>query len=189
MGQRNKSTNETVTVSCPDFKTTVERSLIPPPRNFRKTVSIGSDVYIFDEGLNKKVYKNIFEVYIKKTNVCKELEFFDNRIRYFSVCSFMSSVYVFGGYFNDYNCYKYDKMTQNWWKLANLNVNRYSTTCSVFQGKIVISGGNKKLEYMKSVKAYDHHENKWNFITKYDSTQAPSFFSYNRQQTVYDRRK
>ena len=62
LGVRNKSTNATVTISCPDFKATVERSLIPPPRNFRNTVFIGSDIYISDEDFNKKVYKNIFKV-------------------------------------------------------------------------------------------------------------------------------
>ena len=67
LGKRNKSTNETVTISCPDFIATVERSLIPPPRNFRKTVFIGSDIYTLDEDFNKKVYKNIFKVYSKKT--------------------------------------------------------------------------------------------------------------------------
>ena len=71
MGQRNKSTNETVTVRCPDFKTTVERSLIPPPRNFRKTVLIGSDVYIFDEDFNKKLIKISLRCILKRLKSVK----------------------------------------------------------------------------------------------------------------------
>ena len=37
--------------------------------------------------------------------------------------------------------------------------------CTVFDGKIVISGGfNSGYGYLKSVEAYDHYEDKWNFL-------------------------
>ena len=44
-----------------------------------------------------------------------------------------------------------------------MNFKRFETTCSVFEGKIVVTGGGCG-KYMKSVEAYDHHENKWIII-------------------------
>ena len=136
---------------------------------YRKSVLIAYDVYIFDEDFNKKVYKSIYKLYSKKTKVCKEVKLIDNKIQHFNVCSFMSSVYVIGGLCNVYKCsnkcYKYDKINQKWRKIVSLNVKRFNTPCTVFQGKIVITAGNTYNDSLKSVEAYDLHENKWTYLS------------------------
>ena len=44
-----------------------------------------------------------------------------------------------------------------------MNHYRAFAACTVFEGKIVVSGGMHTV-HLKSVEAYDHYENKWNFL-------------------------
>ena len=83
----------------------------------------------------------------------------DKRVRY-SACSFMKCLYVFGGYSGDFlrSCLKYDTKTSKWTNIANMNNCKEYAACTAFEGKIVVSGGDN-LGKLKSVEAYDHHEN------------------------------
>ena len=167
-----KLTNKVVTISCSDFKLSVERSLIPLRTKLDKTVLIGSEVYIFDRDIKKEVYTDTFKTFSKTTNVCKELKFMESHLKYFSVCSFMSSVYVIGDYLDSYRwlsfysnkCYKHDKLNKTWCEIANLNVKKCDTACSVFEGKIVVTGGSSYSAYLESVEAFDHQRNKWTVL-------------------------
>ena len=44
-----------------------------------------------------------------------------------------------------------------------MNNARSNAACTIFEGKLVVSGGcnNNNDRVLKSVEAYDHHENKW----------------------------
>ena len=77
-------------------------------------------------------------------------------------CSFMKCLYVFGGYlgYRLNTCFKYNLLTGNWVGIASLKKGRCSAACSVYEGRMVVSGGFNKF-ILKSVEAYDHHENKW----------------------------
>ena len=57
---RYESTNEVITINCPDFKTSVENSLISAHMQSRKTIFIGSDAYLLYEN-----YQYTFNVYSK----------------------------------------------------------------------------------------------------------------------------
>ena len=103
--------------------------------------------------------------------------------REFSVCSFMGSLFVFGGHYfyirqrvgqygedrsydhYDYRStsYKYDCKTGKWCTIKHMSSHRSNSSCAVFEGKIVVSGGEKKnyLNLLKSVEAYDFHKNEW----------------------------
>ena len=63
---------------------------------------------------------------------------------------------------------KYDIVNDKWCKLASINQPRYYPACTVYQGKIVVSGGRPSdVEYYqlsKSVEAYDHYKNQWSFL-------------------------
>ena len=88
--------------------------------------------------------------------------------RYFSVCSFMNSIYIIGGYL-DYcsysrGCYKYEINYNKWTKIADLNIDRSSPSCAVFEGKIVATGGYRYTVRIKSAESYDHYENKWSYF-------------------------
>ena len=71
----------------------------------------------------------------------------------------MRSLYIFGGEINQSgSCLKYDTKTSQWSYIAKIKTARVNAACTVFEGKIVVSGGNYNL---KSVEAYDYYENKW----------------------------
>ena len=117
---------------------------------------IGSKLYIFDRVPKGGVYENIFEVYSMKTKVCKKLKLMDNQRINFSVCSFMNCVYFIGGYSNaddkyKAECYKYESMNDNWRQIASLHEQRCLSACSVYEGKIVVTGGCSAEGHLKSV--------------------------------------
>ena len=87
----------------------------------------------------------------------------DIRYRY-CVCSFMKNIYVIGGgglHHNTETCLKYTTRDSKWNSIANMCSTRSCAGCTVFEGRIVVSGGWNGL---KSVEAYDHHENKWTYL-------------------------
>ena len=73
----------------------------------------------------------------------------------YSACSFMKKLYVCGGY-NGYKqhslkcCFKYDTKTSKWTNIADMNNYRYCAACTVFEGKLVVTGGYKRVS-LKSV--------------------------------------
>ena len=58
-------------------------------------------------------------------------------------------------------CLKYDVQQEKWNYIASMNGKRFAAACTVFEGKIVVSGGINDHQKLKSVEAYDYHENKW----------------------------
>ena len=78
----------------------------------------------------------------------------------------MKCLYVFGGY-NGYKkasfvrCFKYDTQTSKWSLIADMNSYRQLPGCTVYEGKIVVTGGCHNNVGLKLVESYDHHENKW----------------------------
>ena len=69
-------------------------------QNSSKTSVIGSNIYVIGGYVRVDDWSPSFEMYSSKTNTWKELEPAIQRLRDFSVCSFMKSIYVIG-------CYKY----------------------------------------------------------------------------------
>ena len=53
------------------------------------------------------------------------------------------------------SCYTYDIDKSVLRTIANLNVVRCYAACTVFEGKIVVTGGNNNDYFIKSVEAYD----------------------------------
>ena len=52
-------------------------------------------------------------------------------------------------------------------KLTDMNKSKYYAACTVFEGKIVVTGGKKYLPLNHayiSVEAYDDYENKWTYL-------------------------
>ena len=78
-------------------------------------------------------------------------------------------MYIIGGWnksrhLNDRSCYTYDIIENKRIKIADLNVARRYVACTVFEGKIVVTGGYFNNRELKSVEAYDYYENKWKFL-------------------------
>ena len=89
-----------------------------------------------------------------KNNICM----IDERKSY-NVCSFLKQVFMVGGTDTN-NCVKYDLNTEEWTILPSTQKRRYLAACTVFEGRIIVTGGiyGRRL---KSVETYDHYENKW----------------------------
>ena len=78
----------------------------------------------------------------------------------------MSKLYFIGGYTKSSyisvsSCYTYDINSNIWNKIANLNKVRYNASCTVFESKIVVTGGFNYQSQFKYVEAYYYCENKW----------------------------
>ena len=89
--------------------------------------------------------------------------------RNFSACSFMKNIYVFGGFVKDFrlkSCYMYDKKRSIWIYKASMNDFKQHTACTVYKGKIVLTGGYDGIVGLSSVEAYDYYENKWDFLPR-----------------------
>ena len=87
----------------------------------------------------------------------------------------MSKFYIVGGWtrltrrtksrdINLSSCYTYDINSEVWNIIAELNVARNRTSCTVFEGKVVVTGGYNHNGGLKSVEAYDYYENRWTYL-------------------------
>ena len=90
----------------------------------------------------------------------------------------MQKIYVIGGYrktkpkiFSSVNsCMCYDIKSNNWTFIATMNKRRQKSSCAVFEGRIVVTGGliiensNSVGFYTKTVESYCFHENKWTYF-------------------------
>ena len=167
--------NKVTKLQGPDFRNSVKLSPMLTLQNSSKTSVIGSNIYVIGGYVGVDDWSSFFEVYSAKTNTWKELEPGIQRLRDFSVCSFMKSIYVVGGckYYYDFSlintiqynekkfqsyCYKYK--ANKWTKVADLQTERCFSACAVFEGKIVVTGGGDT----KSIEAYDYYENKRTYL-------------------------
>ena len=99
-------------------------------------------------------------------NVSDSLNKLLDKRQYFCVCIFMKELYVLGGYCDGStnSCLKYSFTHNKWNDISNMNERRSSAACTVFEGKIVVSGGDVYDEVLNSVEAYDHYGKKWTYL-------------------------
>ena len=125
-----------------------------------------SSIWIIYRQGTKKQCVDVFKMYTSSYEFSNNLvELPDTRNNY-CVCSFMKNLYVIGGrvkYESKRTCLKYSTRNSKWYNKASLYNPRFFASCTVFEGKIVVSGGiSDNWKASKSVEAYDLHENKWN---------------------------
>ena len=117
--------------------------------------------------------ENLFIRHSPVLKTWEELNFFNNR--YFdscSMCSFIDSIFLIGGnndYFNGYidverSCVVYDTTSEKYIEVAKMNDNRINAACTVFEGRVVVSGGKNDNWLSRSVEAYDHVADKWSYM-------------------------
>ena len=153
-----------------DTKVYLPRVLKQP--NGCTTVASGSDIYVVDR--YKCSAKFPVDTYSYSTNswksLCPSLEVPRNSC----VCSYMQNLFLIGGAnLNDKCCVFYNKQNDKWTYTAAMMETRRDAACTVFQGKIVFSGGFTEVsdeniygdlmaifDTLRSVEEYDYHENK-----------------------------
>ena len=86
----------------------------------------------------------------------------------FTACSFMDSIYIVGGYVRHSTtntCVEFNTKTLQWKVISNMNEVRTRLACSVFEGRVVVSGGLRGSifinDLLNTVEAYDHVANTW----------------------------
>ena len=169
-----KDLNQVLDVKIPSFEVT-EFPFMEKRHYLLKLTTIKSEIFgIADSYVQYKKLgssRKSVEIFSEKTKTWKHQYIkFEERF-YFCLCSFMSKVYIIGGYIKSKktsisSCYTYNIKNNKRYKIADLNQSRYGAASTVFEGKIVITGGFSKSEnrQLKSVEAYDYYENKWTYL-------------------------
>ena len=85
----------------------------------------------------------------------------------FCACAFMNQIYIVGGE-NEYvehldTCLKFDTKHKQWEEVARMNETRCGASCTVYEGKIVVSGGWNHND-LNTVEAYHHEAIKWSSL-------------------------
>ena len=136
-----------------NFETKVYLPSYLKPRYVNNLVSNSSNLYV--AGYNEiKKYSYSSKIW----NKLPELSYYD----YYCICCFMQKLFVISYLANSNNSKFYDKESNKWCNITAMNKVRQNTACTVFEGKIIVSGGfysRHRKHKLKSVEVYDHHEN------------------------------
>ena len=151
-----------------NFSKTKELPSMLEPRYYCQTVAISSDLFVAG-GYSSDGKSNSIEMFSYKNKAWKNIDFPLNKLYKFCVCSFNKMLYIIGsGIIEDivqkYTCCcsVYDVKTGKWSQKAETNaVRTNSSSCTVFEGKIVVTGG---IYSCYSVEAYDHHKSRWSYL-------------------------
>ena len=100
------------------------------------------------------------------TNEWRDVKRFPGYRFHYSACSFMGKIYILGGTVSRKNkasdCICFDPRTNKFKQIKCLKENRRQSACAVFEGRIVVSGGQDSTKYSKNtVEVYDHINNRW----------------------------
>ena len=124
---------------------------------------IKGELYVFGGNGGRKMEK-----YSPDTNTWKHVTHVVDNRSFFCFCSFMDNVYIIGGIMGNFirgngtaTCFEFNTKSLKWKIVSKMNDVRESSACSVFEGKIVVSGGYYNGNGLNTVEAYDHVENTW----------------------------
>lgn len=129
-----------------------------------KTAVINSDILVVG-GYNtaERILYSVEIVQNNRKSWCYKTKLSDTRNE-FSVCTFKQNLYIIGGRYEHFqklkSCLAYDVKCDRWSQIANMNEKIKHAACTVYEGKIVVTGGDNNERYLKSVEAYDYYENK-----------------------------
>ena len=134
-------------------------------RKVNASIVIGSKIYCIGSRDFNCYINDSFDVYCRRTDRWDSLDEPPILGVEFCACSFMGKIYVFGGCCSKRNSV-YDPESNSWKQLANMIKYRYESSCTVFQGKCIVVGGNEEARKCssKSVETYDHYLDKWSLL-------------------------
>ena len=165
-----KVTNEVLELEIPSFELKKFPSMVKPHRYLDLVVNVKSDILAIcdrtypNESLDKSSIS--VEIYSEKTKNWTH-KYVEMEKRYgYCVSSFISKLYIIGGHSKSIDryislCYTYDVNSNTWNEISGLNKARDCAACTVFEGKIVVTGGEYNWTQLTSVETYDYYEDKW----------------------------
>ena len=143
-----------------------------------KTVCIKGEVYVFG-GYEERNENEKFSVekYSPATNTWNVIAKLHDDRKEFCACAFMDKIFVLGGRYGSCyednadtaSCLQFDTKANSWKEVAAMQQARYSAACTVFNGDIVISGGEhlivhnnyNRTERLNTVESYDVFSDSW----------------------------
>ena len=125
-------------------------------------------VYVFGGFYENKKFQKSVEKYSLTTNKWEIVgEMFDDR-RGFDVCRFMNQLLIYGGCDDTlnpfYSCKNFDTKNNKWYEVARMNKAKVFAASTVYEGRIVVSGGCINNDFnvnIKTIEAYDPFANSW----------------------------
>ena len=124
-----------------------------------KSAVINSELYVSGGYSQDDKFDYSVRKFCKNTKTWTHETQLDVKYERCYICSFKQNLYVFESIFYYERCLTYNIKNDKWSNIANMNDIRQNPACTVFEGKIVVSGGRSK-----SVEAYDYYENKWTYL-------------------------
>ena len=140
-------------------------SLVSNSKYIEESLTFGSSIMIICNQETKKQSFDDLKMCSSSYDLSNNLvQLPDTRYNY-CVCSFMKNHYVIGGivkFQRERTCLRYTTRNSKWENISNLCNARSCAACTVFEGKIVVSGGaSDNWKGSNSVETYDHHDDKW----------------------------
>ena len=143
-----------------DMSASIIKKALASKKNFQ--IFIKGEVYVcVVENYN---FKRIISVkkYSPTTKSWKKLVGkYTNRAN-FCTCYFMGNVYIIGGAHSgksSASCITFNTKNLTWKIIARMNEARSAAACSVFEGRIVVTGGINDNVELNTVESYDHVSN------------------------------
>ena len=155
---------------------------LPIPKYDCRAVASSSTIYVTGK---VKDYNTLSIVkYTFSTKTLNKLPLLKEVNKNYKVCSFMQKVFVISETGNKKPSWFYNKDTNKWTSIASIIDDREGSACTVFEGKIVVSGGVRKkiipnrvypggiannclrqsIINLNSIEAYDYYNNKWSYF-------------------------
>ena len=139
---------------------------MPKNRCYLKVAFCKGELYFFcDLNENNRLVCSV-EKYSMFTKTSQVLNVVDNDRIHYGICTFMNEIYFIGGddqtvSFN--SCEKFSPKDHKFREIAEMKFERAHPACSVFDGRIVVTGGVdlKTNRDLKSVEAYDSVTGSW----------------------------
>ena len=160
----NKVTNDVISFDTSNLCEVNHLLPMKKARSFFETVCIKGEIYVFGGIDYDDIIVRSVEKYSPVTNSWKfVINMMDNR-EMFSGCSLMDNVYIIGGLIrNNWDtatCFEFNTKSLKWKEISKMNDARRHSACSVFEGRVVVSGGNN-YHRLNTVEAYDHIGDTW----------------------------
>ena len=139
-------------------------------RWFSKAFSVKGEIYVFGGSNNDSRDVLSVEKYSPVTNTWEFVaDMYEDRI-YYCGCSFMDNVIFIGQYENsNINfCTEFNTKNRKWREIASVNVRRFVSSCTLFEGRVVVSGG-MNIQFgvstiSNTVEVYDHVADAWSYM-------------------------
>ena len=123
-----------------------------------RAVCVKGQLYVFGAG-NDGDSKLFVQKYSYTTKIWEKLaDMYDGCFNY-CACSFMDKVFILGGSLSS-SCIEFNTTTRKWRQVARMKESRRNSSCTVFEGRVVVSGNSSFLT-ASSVEAYDHIAEAW----------------------------